>query len=123
VKTIICGSRTVTGWQHVAAAIEECPWEITAVISGHALGVDRLGEEYATETFLPLEVYPARWDLYGNSAGRLRNEWMLGKAEAVLAVWDGESPGTKHMIRIAEREKIPVHVYRVYLKKEAGDGR
>jgi len=88
------------------------------VISGHAPGADTLGEEYATDMCLPLEVYPARWDLYGNSAGRLRNELMLGKAEAVLAVWDGESPGTRHMIRIAEREKIPVHVYRVYTIRE-----
>jgi hypothetical protein len=70
-----------------------------------------MGEEYAKVAGLPLEVYPARWELYGMNAGRLRNELMLGKAEAVLAVWDGESRGTRHMIRIAEREQIPVFIY------------
>lgn len=110
-KTIIAGSRTITDWTALAAAIEACPWEITAVVSGGASGVDRLGEEFADETELPLEVYPARWDAHGSSAGRLRNELMLGKANHVLAVWDGQSYGTRHMINIAKRDGAEVFVY------------
>lgn len=110
-KTIIFGSRSITNWKVLAQALKACPWQITAVVSGHAAGVDALGEAYAKDCELPCEVYPARWDLYGSHAGRLRNELMLGKAKHVLAVWDGNSNGTRHMITIAKREGAEVFVY------------
>lgn len=110
-KTIIAGSRSITDWKVLAKAIKLCPWEITTVISGTADGVDKLGEQYADDCELPLEIYPARWDLYGMAAGRLRNELMLGKAKHVLAVWDGKSNGTRHMISIAKRDGAEVFIY------------
>jgi len=111
VKTIIAGSRTITDWQILAAAIEACPWEITSVISGGAAGVDTRAEEFARDCGLPLKVCPAEWKRYGQAAGRLRNEYMLGLANRVLAVWDGQSPGTRHMIAIAKRDGAEVFVY------------
>jgi hypothetical protein len=36
---------------------------------------------------------------------------MAGKAEALVAVWDGASRGTKHMIREAGKRGLRVFVY------------
>lgn len=107
-KTIIAGSRTITNYAKLLQAIDELPWVITLVISGGAKGVDRLGETYAKENDLPLEIYPANWDKFGRKAGPIRNSEMADNAEALLALWDGESRGTKHMIQTANYKGLKV---------------
>ena len=82
------------------------------ILSGMARGADSLAVEYANEAPTKLERYPAEWDKYGKSAGYKRNEQMAKLAEMLIAFWDGKSRGTKHMIDIALREGLEVHVYR-----------
>lgn len=36
---------------------------------------------------------------------------MAKQADALVAVWDGESRGTKHMIDIARKEGLEVYVH------------
>ncbi len=112
-KTIIAGSRTIGDYCILIEAITACPWKITTVLSGGARGIDQLGESWAWVREIPVEVYPAKWNKYGRSAGVIRNELMLTHAEAVLAVWNGKSQGTDHMIRIAKKKGIPVYVHLV----------
>jgi hypothetical protein len=109
-KTIIAGSRSIVDYETLIKAIQECPWNISEVVSGKAKGVDTLGEKYAKENNKPLLEYPANWKLYGKSAGYKRNVEMAEKAEALLAIWNGESKGTKHMIDIAKAKGLSVHV-------------
>jgi len=82
------------------------------VVSGMARGADSMAVEYATKKGLVLDKFPADWDTHGNSAGYRRNEEMAKHSHVLLAFWDGESKGTKHMIDIALREGLEVHVYR-----------
>lgn len=110
-KTIIAGSRGITDYDLLLDQIEACPWEISEVVSGTAEGVDLLGEQYADEHDLPVERHEPDWDTYGRAAGPIRNREMAESAEALLAVWDGQSPGTKNMIEEAEKAGIEVHVY------------
>jgi uncharacterized phage-like protein YoqJ len=37
-----------------------------------------------------------------------RNEWIVDRAQLVLALWNGSSGGTSHCVRYAERKKVPV---------------
>ena len=46
------------------------------IMSGHAQGADLLGEQFANERGLKLEVYPADWKAHWRSAGFRRNEKM-----------------------------------------------
>jgi len=85
--------------------------EVT-IISGTAAGADRLGERYAEERELPVERYPAQWDLHGKAAGYKRNQQMAEVADALVAFWDGQSRGTKHMIDIATKIGLAVRVVR-----------
>lgn len=116
-RTIIAGSRGITGYWTlllaVAAAEREWGYKITEVVTGKARGVDTLGEHYAKENNLPLHEYPADWNKHGKRAGYLRNVEMGEVAQALLAIWDGQSPGTKHMIDIARKKGLHVYVYEV----------
>jgi hypothetical protein len=82
------------------------------IISGTARGADQLGEKFAKEEGLGLEQYPAKWDIYGKSAGYRRNEQMAKTGTHLLAFWDGKSRGTKHMIDLAQYHGLKINVVR-----------
>ncbi len=100
-RTIIAGSRSITEYKHVLKAVAESGINITQVVSGTAKGVDLLGEKFAQEHGISVVRFPADWNKYGNRAGYLRNMEMAGNADALIAVYDGTSRGTQHMIDIA----------------------
>jgi hypothetical protein len=89
------------------------PWRITEVVSGTARGADRTGEQWASENNVPVKRFPADWDKHGKRAGYLRNADMAEYAEALVAFWDGQSRGTKHMIDLAEKAGLRVSVVHV----------
>jgi predicted Rossmann fold nucleotide-binding protein DprA/Smf involved in DNA uptake len=109
-KTIIAGSRDCSDISLLHTAVKQCGWVPSVVVSGTARGADRLGELWAAKRGVPVEKYPADWDKHGKSAGYKRNELMAANAEALIALWDGESRGTKHMIDLARRKGLRVFV-------------
>lgn len=110
-KTIIAGSRDVTDISIIEEACRKCGWEITEVVSGCARGVDLLGERWANQRRITIRRYPADWQQHGKRAGPLRNGVMARNADALVAVWDGESRGTKNMIDTARTEGLAVYVH------------
>lgn len=112
-KTIIGGSRDGISYEDVLKAIESCPWTPTEVVSGKARGVDTMGEQWANENNIPIKEFPANWKKYSKRAGYLRNEQMADYADALIAVWDGSSKGTRHMINIAEEKSLKIHIWRL----------
>lgn len=118
-KTIIAGSRAEKRFGFITLAAEEARRAgitPTEVVSGCADGVDQGGEQWAQMMQLPVRQFPADWKRYGRAAGRQRNLQMAVYAEALIAVWDGKSPGTRHMIETAERMGLKVFVYRTDLE-------
>ncbi len=109
-RTIVAGSRSCKDYNTVAKAIWDCPWDVTTIISGTAPGVDRMGELYAKESGIPLIRMPADWTRYGRGAGKIRNIEMALVADALVAVWDGVSPGTGHMIDTARAKGLKIYV-------------
>jgi hypothetical protein len=82
------------------------------VIEGEARGADKLARVVAEELNLPVDQYPANWELYGRAAGPIRNSEMLieGKADAVVAFHSDlpRSKGTGNMVRQALKAGRPV---------------
>ena len=109
-KTIVAGSRDINSPKMVKEAIEACDWEITEIVSGTARGVDRMGELVAKSKGIPVKQFPANWDAFGRRAGIVRNTEMARYADCLCAIWNGHSPGTKHMIDEAYRQGLKVHV-------------
>ena len=111
-KLIIAGSREGFTYGDVVEAFDSLiDTVISEIVSGGARGVDRFGEQLAEARGIPLNVKPANWDKYGKSAGYIRNKEMAEYADALLALWDGESRGTKHMIDLAKKNNLKVHIY------------
>ena len=110
-RVIIAGSRSLTDAEQVATAIAQSGFALTEVISGGARGVDTLGEAWARRRRIPVRRIPADWRRYGQSAGFRRNEAMAHVADAVIAVWDGSSPGTRHMIATARQRGLRLFVW------------
>lgn len=109
-RVIIAGSRSIHDYAKVCNAVQRSGFAIGRVLSGLAGGVDMLAVHYALERGLPCDPFPAEWKKWGRSAGYRRNEQMAKHADALIAVWDGRSPGTKHMIAVAKARGIPVFV-------------
>lgn len=113
-RVIIAGSRDITDIRLVMDLIDASYFDITTVISGCARGVDTLA--LMKPWACPIRRVPvtsADWDKWGKSAGYRRNTLMMLEADALIAVWDGKSPGTEHMIRIMRMAGKPVEVTRV----------
>ena len=117
-KTVIAGSRGIWDYQILLVALESWLLPITAVLSGRASGADRLGERYAREMALPMLPYPANWEKYGPSAGYLRNRQMARDCDAAIILWDGHSPGSKHMANLMDELDKPylVHIADAYYR-------
>lgn len=112
-KTIIAGGRNITDYSYVEAAVKESGFNITEVVSGCARGADTLGEKYANNNGIAIKKFPADWDTHGKRAGHIRNCQMGDYADALIALWDGQSKGTKHMIDYATKKELEVFVYMV----------
>lgn len=112
-RTIIAGSRSITEIHHVADAVRLSGFTITVLISGGARGVDSLGEQLATQAGTPIERFIPDWKTQGKKAGYLRNTQMAEHAEQLIAIHDGLSRGTAHMIAEAKRLGLKVFVHTV----------
>lgn len=112
-RVIIAGSRDIVDFEIVKKAVDNSGFNINVVISGCARGVDTLGEQWANENYIQILKFPADWKTFGKRAGYRRNEQMAEHADALIAVWDGVSKGTKHMIDIARNKKLNVYVHMV----------
>jgi hypothetical protein len=111
-RVIIAGSRWIEDRGVFEAAIAGSGFPITEVITSNSRGIDRLAETWANERGLPLRIFPVEWNRFGGRAGIMRDQQMADHAEALIAVWDGFSRGTEHMIGLATARGLKVHVQR-----------
>lgn len=113
-KVIIAGSRNISR-SDVRKALELCSWSgfISAVISGTANGADQEGEQWAVENNIEILRFPANWKSDGKKAGPLRNLEMAKNGDGLIAIWDGQSRGTKSMIKYAKDLGLRVFILRI----------
>lgn len=118
-RIIIAGSRVFDNYNLLESTISEFLIENTnnvEIISGTARGADQLGEQFARNHGYQVRRFPANWNLYGKSAGPIRNremaEYASGGQGVLFAFWDGKSRGTKSMINLAKKYGLEVHVMR-----------
>jgi hypothetical protein len=111
-KVIIAGSRDFSDFQLLYSRCEEILKDLTEIeiVSGTARGADKLGEHYASLKGHSVAKFPADWDKHGKAAGYVRNKEMAEYADVLIAFWDGESRGTKHMIDLATAKDLKVHI-------------
>lgn len=128
-RIIVAGSRDFKDYQLLSDKIMEYLTDMddtdiienpshVKFISGTARGVDVLGEQFAYTWGYDVVRFPADWDGLGKRTGYVRNTEMAKYAMAdgnygvLIAFWDGKSKGTKHMIDLAEKNGLEVHIVR-----------
>ena len=121
-RVIIAGSRDFSDYELLKKSTIEIITkktmlpDLTRIISGGARGADTLGERFANEMGLEISRFIPDWDGLGKRAGYVRNAEMAKFAVeddnygVLIAFWDGQSRGTKHMIDLAKRYGLEVHV-------------
>ena len=87
------------------------PPEVTEIVSGGAKGIDTCARQYAQEHGLKLTEFPPDYPRYGRGAPLKRNLEIIAYADQVFAFWDGNSPGTKHVIEECKKQKKKVTVH------------
>lgn len=115
----IVGSRSVTKYETVKAAIMKAPWINDVplssfkgnIVSGGADGVDSMAERFAESHDIETEIYEPQWDDWGNGHPAIaRNATIVENSDAVIAVWDGNSNGTRDTIDKALDSGTPIYV-------------
>ena len=118
-RILVCGSRNWKDGEVIKFAVQrECdrsklPAPMHCVLMhGDARGADRIAGEVGEFLGIQVEAFPAAWGIWGKKAGMIRNAEMLNhKPDVVLAFWDGDPKGTKHMIKMAQGKGITTRVF------------
>lgn len=119
IRVIVAGSRGFTDQMTAFDELDKLfEGKVVEVVSGRAAGADLLGELWAGARRQALKCFPAKWDVHGKSAGYIRNVEMANYAAEteggmLVAFWNGQSRGTKHMIQAAQQRGLKVIVISV----------
>lgn len=111
----VVGSRSIAGQIPVSEAIVSCPWysysEDVTIVSGGADGVDSAAETFAKMNDLDTKIIEPEWDDWSNGhPAKARNTEIIEESDAVVAVWNGKSPGTRDSIDKALDRGVPIYV-------------
>ncbi len=119
-RILVCGGRTYSDGPALIAEIQKhCEWTEPddfgntlptgiVIIHGRARGADDIADQWAVNNDIPIEEYPAKWDLLGKRAGIIRNIEMLEQSKPDLVIATKGGDGTAHMVGIARRAGITV---------------
>ena len=83
------------------------------IVSGGARGADTLAEKFANEFGLKKMIFKPDWNMYGKSAGFIRNRKIVENCDVLFAFQVNKSRGTQHSIDLARELKKEVYVYEI----------
>ncbi len=89
------------------------PKEVTEIVSGGAIGIDRCARRYALARGLKLTEFLPDYEVYGRRAPLLRNLEIIDYSDLVLAFWDGSSRGTQFVIENCRKKNKPFKLFTV----------
>ena len=117
-KLLVTGSRSIMDARIVTYALEQTlqEFDISLLYHGGAKGVDTLAGSWATAHGIPIHMEPGRRGQYLR-----RDRLLVDRADRVVAIWDGASPGTYYTMKYAqERGKLHYCWLERHVKEEMG---
>lgn len=115
---IVAGSRNFNDYDLFCQCLEErlmkddlVDLPLICFVSGKARqGADDMIIRWCQENNFPWAEFPADWEGIGRGAGFARNTQMARVGTHLIAFWDVESRGTKHMIDEADKYGLNVTI-------------
>ncbi|MDR1691816.1 MAG: DUF2493 domain-containing protein [Oscillospiraceae bacterium] len=108
-RVAIVGSRTLD--ERCYTVLEESvPPGVSEIVSGGAVGADRLAERFAAERNLILTVIRPDYKTYDRMAPLIRNSQIVAESDFTLILWDGKSRGSLNVIMTCIRTNKPFRV-------------
>lgn len=108
----IVGSRSFKNFKKLTEYLDAHVHKIHKVVSGGAVGADRLGARWARKSKIDLQVFEPNHKKYKH-AYHHRNRLIVEACSVLVAFWDGSSTGTKYTIDYALSLKKDVVVVRI----------
>lgn len=108
-KICVCGGRNYTEYKVLSKVLNEARqiYGPFTLVHGDAKGADSMAKNWAISNNVEHQAYPAKWDVFGDSAGPIRNRQMLDAGFDMLIAFPG-GRGTANMISITNQAGIPV---------------
>lgn len=104
-RVLVAGGRDYQDFDQVCATLNQ-QGKVTTIISGCARGADTLGEKWAVLHGVPVERYPALWDVHGRAAGHIRNQLMLDDGAPDLVIVFPGGKGSESMVKKARKAGV-----------------
>jgi len=108
---MVCGSRSIKSYKVVTDAIEAAPFSIDRVIHGDAEGVDTSADVYCTLADIPARGVSPDYKKFSDKpayAPIARNKQLVKRADAIIAIQEGKSSGTQHVLEYALEDGMEV---------------
>lgn len=119
-KIVIAGSRSISEMKYLIDGISKAvemgiikPAIRYEIISGGAIGVDTLARDFAQQYGYTLKEYKPDYGQYGKYAPLRRNTEMAIYGDVLIAIWDGRSTGTQHMVSEMRKLNKPVYIHKI----------
>lgn len=118
-RLLICGDRNWSDGNAIREVIKQ--FNPSVIIEGECKGADILARLSAETMRIEVLKFPANWQMYGRSAGSIRNSQMLkeGNPDIVVGFHYNieESKGTRDMLTRAKKAGKPTFVFNGVLKE------
>jgi hypothetical protein len=116
-KVLVCGGREYSDREKIYHVLDAYLARIgpdMLVINGGAPGADTIAREWAVDRQVDHLTLYAKWQVFGKSAGPIRNRRMAKKKPRLVLAFHpniDESRGTRDMIGVAEKLGIKRKVF------------
>lgn len=120
-RILIAGSRTISDYSHLINAMNKAiedgiipPSSSFEIVSGSARGVDTLAKKYSEDIGVKITEFKPIY-LHKNDKGAplRRNIDMANYSDVLIAVWDGKSRGTLHMVNEMRNRGKKVYLHTI----------
>jgi len=109
-RLAIIGSRSFNDTKLLNETLRPYKDQITLIVSGGAKGADQLGEYWARLHKIETLIFLPDWEKHGKKAALLRNKDIISNCDMAIAFWNYRSPGTRHAIKLCEKQKKPYKI-------------